>query len=89
MEQQEKDATNVASLGQYLGIAPNEWFGKERALLLDHELNKNMQRRLLQQTFVKIEREIMMSRIGKLFDTKSSSTAAINILSGGLQVICA
>jgi len=57
--------------------------------MLDKELNMSIQGRLIYQTFTSIEREVISNRLGKIFDTKLTSTPAITLLSGGLHINCA
>ncbi len=84
-----KDPSALGNLGEYLGISSSEWLAAERREKLEKELNRNLQRRLLHQTFITLEREIMSNRLSKIFDTKQSASNAVSILSGGLQINCA
>ena len=79
----------LGNLGDYLGVSSNSSVEKERKDYLEIELNKNIQRRLMHQTFVTIEREVMSNRLSKIFDTKTSANDAITLLSGGLNINCA
>lgn len=79
----------MGSLCEYLGVSQNEWMAKERKDYLEKELNRNIQKRLMHQTFVMIEREIMANRLSKILDTKSSASNAISLLTGGLNIMCA
>eukprot|EP00347_Sterkiella_histriomuscorum_P016772 403351910 len=54
----------------FLGIQEQEWFGKQRIELLEQTLNRNLQQRLMNQTFNKLERDILGRRISKLYSTK-------------------
>jgi hypothetical protein len=76
-------------LSDFLQVNHNEWLAKERGLMLDSALNKNLQRRLYIQSYNQFERDIISRRIGKLFETKQSCTNIIHQLTGGLQIVCA
>lgn len=64
------------SLVEFLGISPSEWFAKGRALEIDKALVRNFSKRLIYQTFVSLEKQILAKRIGRLFDTKLVSNQA-------------
>jgi hypothetical protein len=86
-----KDPTSITAthpLSEYLGISSNEWLAKDRREYLDMELNRNLQRRLMHQTFVSIEREVMANRMMKIIETKTTASEAVNMLTGGLQINC-
>ncbi len=85
----EEKTAGVLNLSQYLGISQNEWLAKNRKDYLEIELNKNLQRRLMHQSFVILERDIMSRRLSKVFDIKTNSSEAENMLTGGLQINCA
>jgi hypothetical protein len=53
----------------FLGVEPNEWYGRQRMAELEKALIINVMRRLMHQTLTKLEREILSARFGQIMET--------------------
>jgi hypothetical protein len=52
----------------FLRMEPNEWFGKIRTSEMEKALLSNVMKRLMHQTYVNIDREIISKRMGVVVD---------------------